>query len=139
MLVCFPRSTPLEQEVAGCAQLTEALHTDLGLGAVHLVPARVWWEESFAAAGSYEAWCRETVTGQDYWTRKPRFTSFVLVGSTIGRANGAIALHALERGRTVFHFAEDGRLRVLTRLVPTHSGSWAEEWYVESAPINAQD
>lgn len=139
MFVCFPARTPHEKEEEGCVQLTQALRTDLGLTNVQLVPARVWWEKTFAAAGTYETWCRETALGHDYWTRKPRFDAFVLMGNVVGRANGAIANHALENGRTVFHFAEDERLRVLTRLVPTNSGSWAEEWYVESAPIQAHD
>lgn len=139
LLVCFPRSTALDQENEGCTKLRDALAAELGLHAVSLVPARVWWEQSFAAAGTYETWCREAVSGQDYWTRQPRFQAFVLVGSTIGRANGSIAQHALDAGRTVFHFAEDERLRVLTRLVPTHSGSWAAEWYAESTPIQSDD
>lgn len=139
VLVCFPRTTSPEQEVEGCAQLSRALRTDLGLESFTLVPARVWWEQSFAAAGNYDSWCRETVSGHDYWTRQPRFHAFTLMGGVVGRANGNIAKHAVEAGRAVFHFAEDERLRVLTRLVPTNSGSWAEEWYVESSPISAQD
>ena len=94
MLVCFPRSTPLEQEVAGCAQLTEALHTDLGLGAVHLVPARVWWEESFAAAGQlFHA------------------LDVLAAGADVGIAVGAIGeLHIDMASRDLI--AADGRLPV---------------------------
>lgn len=133
LLVCFAMNTPSSTQEDVLALLT-ATFAATGFTA-RLTPVGEWWKESFSASGSYDTWCYETVYGLDYWTRRPRFQGYVLVGDVVGRANGAIARHALHRGDVVLHVTDERKLRAVVGLTPTNSGEWRSEWHVVSQEL----
>jgi hypothetical protein len=86
---------------------------------------------TFAAKGFT---ARLTPVGE-WWTRRPRFQGYVLVGDVVGRANGAIARHALHKGDVVLHVTDERKLRAVVGLTPTNSGEWRSEWHVVSQEL----
>lgn len=93
-----------------------------------VVDSASWYRKSFDRCGAWDAWVWDAVSGQDYTTRKPHFTCFVVCESTLGKASAGIVDLALRNGRKVFFWQAQGKPLLLVTKVEEQEqnlGAWS--------------
>ncbi len=117
VLVLTPRSWTSLQFEDAVPTLESALNQAFPpLQAPDIVDLQDWYDISYGASGSRDAWFWETVNGKDYGTRKPHYQAFITVTERLDNRTAQIASLALRHNKLVLSLNQAGKLFVVSSL-----------------------
>jgi hypothetical protein len=97
---------------------------------VVFLPSHKEFEKHFAAIGSWDGWADHVAGGRDYLTRQDYYQSVMCVSEDIGRSTAQIVERCLSRGKSVFMYTEDRKIKLVSAVDETDSENWTSGWKI---------
>ena len=90
------------------------------------------WRQSFASAGSWDAWAEDVAVGRD-WQGVPNYDAFIVFTEYVGRSTSQILTRALAVPKPIIYYPKGGRpLPVSAVLAVPGSESWTHGWRIDT-------